>query len=46
MGVLKDRYYSWQEYFDLLRELDYKIEYHDGRIVVGKPGETGSRRFL
>jgi Uma2 family endonuclease len=34
MSAIEDKYYTLEEYFDLVEELDFKIEYHRGRIVA------------
>lgn len=34
MSAIEDKYYTIEEYFDLVEELNYKIEYHKGRIVA------------
>ncbi len=34
MKPIEDRKYTVEEYFQLVEDLDYKIEYHDGKIVA------------
>lgn len=40
MPTLEDRTYSIEEYFSLVEELDYKIEYHKGKIFAMAGGSS------
>lgn len=42
MNALEDKYYTLDEYFALAEELDFKIEYHDGRIYALAGGSSNN----